>query len=386
MLFQVLIHYGEIALKGKNRGFFEKALLDNIKKTLEKGFFKSVQLGFGRITLDLPENPDFKALEEGLKNVLGIANFSFALKSVPEIEILKKHSLALLKRESFETFKVSAKRSEKALPFTSQQINEEIGGLIQDKLLKKVKLENPDLTLFIEMTNKEAFLFIKKIKGLGGLPVGVSGKAVSLLSGGIDSPVASFLAMKRGLEISLAHFESFPYSTKKSIEKVEELAKKLSVYQKPLKLYLFPFAEIQKEILLKSQEQFRVILYRRAMLKIAEKLAHEEKSQALITGDNLGQVASQTIENLNTVEKAVDLPVLRPLICYDKEEIIEKSKTLGFFETSILPFDDCCSRFLPKMPEIHSKINEVEKEENKCENLTLLIENAFKNVKIKKIN
>ncbi|MDP2951602.1 MAG: tRNA uracil 4-sulfurtransferase ThiI [bacterium] len=386
MFFQALIHFGEIALKGKNRGFFERALVNNLKKTLEKGFFKSIQLGFGRIILDLPENPDFKALEEGLKNVFGIANFSFALKAVPEIEDIKEKSLVLLEKEDFKTFRITAKRSEKALPFTSQQINEEIGGFIQDKLLKKVKLENPDLTLFIEITNKEAFLFIKKIKGLGGLPVGVSGKAVSLLSGGIDSPVASFLAMKRGLEISLAHFESAPYSTKKSIEKVEELAKRLGQYQKPLKLYLFPFALIQKEILLNCQDQFRIILYRRAMLKIAEKLAFEEKAKALITGDNLGQVASQTIENLNTVEKAVDLPVLRPLICYDKEEIIEKSRALGFFETSILPFNDCCSRFLPKMPEIHSKINEVEKEENKCEKLPELIEKAFKNVKIKKIN
>ncbi|OIO46228.1 tRNA 4-thiouridine(8) synthase ThiI [bacterium (Candidatus Gribaldobacteria) CG23_combo_of_CG06-09_8_20_14_all_37_87_8] len=386
MFFVILIHYGEIALKGKNRGFFEKALSENIKKTLEKGFFKSIKVGFGRILLELPEGVDLKEVEKKLSTVFGIANFAFVLKTTAEIKALKEKSLALLEKEDFKTFRVTAKRAEKALPFTSQQVNEELGGLIQNKLLKKVKLENPDLTLFIEITNKEAFLFIKKIKGLGGLPVGVSGKAVSLLSGGIDSPVASLMAMKRGLEVLLAHFESVPYSTKQSIEKVEKLAQKLNVYQKPLKLYLFPFASIQKEILLKCQEQFRVILYRRAMFKIAEKLANEEKAKVLVTGDNLGQVASQTIENLNTVGKAVDLLVLRPLICYDKEEIIEKSKKLGFFETSILPFNDCCSRFLPRMPEIHSKINEVIKEEAKCEKLSELIENAFKNAKIKKIN
>jgi len=244
----------------------------------------------------------------------------------------------------------------------------------------RVDLKNPDITCFIELVEKYAFLYLEKIKGWGGLPVGVSGKAISLLSGGIDSPVASFLAMKRGLNLIFLHFHALPYTNKASIDKVKKIVETLNKFQPKLKLYLVPFAEIQKEILLKTPSPLRVIFYRRMMFRIAEKIAEKEKIKAIITGENLGQVASQTLENLKVIEKATNLLVLRPLIGEDKLEIIEKAKEIGTYDISILPYQDCCSRFLPEHPQTKANLEVVEKAERKLR-VENLIKKALKDLK-----
>ena len=244
---------------------------------------------------------------------------------------------------------------------------------------KKVNLKNPDANLFIEIVQDYSFLYLDKIKGRGGLPVGVGGKGLVLISGGIDSPVAAFLAMKRGIKISLIHFHSFPYTDQESIEKVKRIVKILNNFQFRLKLYLCPFADIQNEILLNVPAKLRVILYKRMMLKIAEKVAEKEKIETFITGENVGQVASQTIENIKVIQSASDKLILRPLICQDKEEIIDKAKDIGTFDISILPHQDCCTRFVPRHPATKARLKDVEIAEQKL-NIKELVEKSIQDM------
>jgi len=279
--------------------------------------------------------------------------------------------------KKFKTFKISTKRSEKKFPLTSQQINEKVGGYILKKIKSKVDLENPDVICFVEIVEKYAFLYLEKIRGPGGLPTSVSGKGISLLSGGIDSPVASFLAMKRGVKVIFLHFHAYPFASKASIEKAKKIVKILSNYQGKSKLYLIPFADIQKEILMKTQAKLRVVLYRRLMFQIAEEIAKKEGVLGVFTGESIGQVASQTLENIKVIEEATDLPVFRPLISQDKEEIIQKAKEIGTFDVSILPYQDCCSRFLPKHPETKAKLEDIRKAEKKL-NIEKLVKTAVK--------
>ncbi len=385
----IICHYGEIALKGKNRKFFEEKLVENIKLSLKKDYFQFVKRISGRIIIKLSkksksENKEGikirKEITESLSNVIGISHFSFADNCKQEIKQIKNKSFELLKDKKFKTFKISTRRSEKKFPYSSQEINEKIGDFILKKIKGvKVKLKNPDITCFITLVENYAFLYLKKNKGQCGLPVGVSGKAISLLSGGIDSPVASFLAMKRGLKLVFLHFHALPYTGRESIEKAKRIVKTLKKFQPKTKLYLIPFADIQKEILLNAPSKLRVILYRRMMLRIAEKIAHKEKAKAIVSGENLGQVASQTLENLSLINQTTNLLILRPLIGMDKNEIIEKAKEIGTFEISILPHQDCCSRFLPKHPETKGTLKEIEKAERKLK-IENLIKKALKNL------
>lgn len=374
----VICHYNEIALKGKNRKFFEEKLVENIKRVLNPAFYEFVRRISGRILIKLTEKGKKKEKETAfnLKKVFGIAYFVFAASSLQTIEGVKKTALEILKDKKFKTFKISAKRAEKKFSLNSQEINIEVGSFIVEKLNKKVKLEKPDITCFIEIVEKYAFLYLKKIKGPGGLPIGASGRAVALISGGIDSPVAAFEVMKRGVKIIFLHFHSFPYTNKASIEKVKELVKILSRYQGETKLYLIPFADIQKEILLNSPAELRVVLYRRMMLKIAQKIAEKERALAIVTGDSIGQVASQTLENIKAIGEAAALPVFRPLIGSDKEEIIKKAEKINTFQISILPHDDTCSRFCPAHPETKASLNEVKKIEEKL-NMEKMINSAI---------
>lgn len=383
MNFQFIIcHYSEIALKGKNRKLFEEKLVENIKKAINPSFYKKIQRIEGRILIELKEKYKEKEMEASLKNVFGTAYFSFAFLCEQKIEVLQNKILEIIKKEKPKTFKIFTKRSKKDFFLTSPEINEKIGEYILQNVnctLRhtqggtsaalstelKVDLENPEMTCFVEIVQKYAFLYFKKIKAMGGLPVGISGKAVSLISGGIDSPLASFLAQKRGIEIIFVHFHAYPFASKASLEKVKKIIKILNKYQFRSKLYLVPFAEIQKEILLKTKSSLRVLFYRRFMFKISEMIAEKEKAKVLITGENIGQVASQTLENIGVIEEAIDLPVLRPLICYDKEEIINKAKEIGTFEISILPHQDCCARFLPQNPETKANLKEIKAEEEK---------------------
>lgn len=380
----IICHYAEIGLKGKNRKFFEERLIQNIKQALPEGSFKNVKRISGRILVYLTGSCEESEIEKALKIVFGLAYFAFAQEAEQNIESISEKSVEILQSENFETFRIDATRSNKEFELTSQQINEQAGGAVIEKLNKKVKLKNPDITLFVQIVEKFAFVFTKKIKGLGGLPVGTSSKAVSLLSGGIDSPVASFLAMKRGVEIVFCHFHAIPYVSKESIDKVKQLAKLLVRHQGKAKLYLVPFGDIQKEILLKTKPDYRVILYRRLMFKISEEVAKKEKAKALVTGESIGQVASQTIENIAVISEISFLPILRPLITYDKEEIIKKAKEIGSYELSILPHQDCCARFLPKHPATKADLLKVKKEEEKLD-VKKLVEAAIKNIKIEEI-
>ncbi len=376
----IVCHYGEIALKGKNRKYFEEQLVRNIK-ALPEGVFKHVKRISGRILVELKDGADKKQAEQTLKQVFGLIYIAFAQTSKQDIEAIRLEGAKLLSQEEFETFRVSAKRSEKTFPLNSQEINEQVGEEVINQLSKKVKLKDPDIELFIEIVEKYAFLYTEKIKCLGGLPVGVSGKAISLISGGIDSPVASFYAMKRGVELIYIHFHALPFVDKASVDKVKEIVKVLSKYQGNIKLYLVPFGDIQKDILTKTKDKLRVVLYRRFMMKISQEIAKKEKAKVLVTGENIGQVASQTLENIHAIQSAVGMPVLRPLGFFDKIEIIDKAKAIDTYNLSILPEQDCCSRFLPKFPETKADLKEVLEQEKKLDTKKL-VDQAIKNIEI----
>jgi len=405
----IICHYSEIGLKGSNRKFFEEKLIENIKKALKSFWYKKIQRISGEIIIQLTSRgeKEQKEIKEKLKNIFGLAYFAFGINCEQKLDIIKKETFEMLSTQKFKTFRISSRRSKKDFYLTSQQINEKVGEYIlkefpvaiplqaghrREKILQdgehsrtiRVNLNNPDITCFIEIVEKYAFLYLEKISGQGGLPVGVSGRALSLLSGGIDSPVASFYCQRRGLDIIFVHFTSYPFVKKSSIEKVKKIVKVLNKFQPQLKLYLVPFTDIQKQILLKTKADLRVILYRRIMFKIAELIAKKEKIKALITGENLGQVASQTLDNMFVVEKATNLFVFRPLIGFDKQDIIEKAKEIGTFDISILPGDDCCQRFLPEHPETRADLKEVEIEEKKLD-LKKLINKAFKDIKVEEI-
>jgi thiamine biosynthesis protein ThiI len=362
----ILCHYGEIALKGKNRNFFEAQLIKNIKSQLElfcAGCFTNVKKMSGGILIELNAiGISHKAqIEEALVHTFGIANFSFADKVDQNIESLKKHCWGKIQGETFKTFRVTTQRSNKKFPLTSEQINRQIGGYIFEKLEKKipVNMKHPEAEIKIFIINDFALISLKKIAGPGGMPIGTGKKALALLSGGFDSPVAAWQILKRGVQLRYVHFHSAPYTSKASIEKVVALSQELKKFGSATKLYLIPFANIQQEIIMKTPERFRVILYRRMMMRIAEAIAKREKCLALITGDSIGQVASQTLENILSVDAAATLPVFRPLIGLDKEEIMQKAKQIGTYDISIQPHDDCCTRLMPKKPETRSKLWEV---------------------------
>lgn len=359
----IIIHYHEIALKGGNRPLFEKILLENIKRAVKGLGAKTARRGYGHILVELERGADIDKMVVNLKKTFGIAYLAPAKRSTQDMEEIKKIALEKASGRDFETFRITTKRSNKAFPLTSMDINKEVGAHVADTLGKKVKLKDPDLTVTIEIVNKDAFIYSDKIQGSGGLPTGSAGKAVALLSGGIDSPVAAHKMMKRGLKVIFVHFHSAPITDDDSVEKAKELVKVLAGYQGPSVLYSIPLGNIQKRIWTRTPADLRMVLYRRMMIRIAEDVAREVGAKALVTGESLGQVASQTMENLGTIEKAATMSIFRPLIGDDKNEIITKAQEIGTFEISILPHEDCCTLFVPKHPETKADPDFVEKVE-----------------------
>lgn len=352
----IVCHYGEIALKGNNRKYFEEILVKNIKSALKSD--NAIKRISGRIIVDLKENFDKEKISAMLKKTFGIAHFCFAEESGQNIKEIREKSLEILEKKNFSTFKINAKRSEKNFLLTSQQINEQVGEYILNKLKIEVDLENPDITVFIEVVEKYCFIYTEKILGPGGLPVGSSGKAVVLLSGGIDSPVSAYLSQKRGIETILVHLKT----SETSKEKAKKLAETLLLSQPSgIKVYIVPFAEIQKEIAQKAKEKLRCVFCKKTMLKIAKEIAKNEGVKVIVTGENVGQVASQTLENLSAIEKNYDLLILRPLSSFDKNETIKIAKEIGTFGISILKEKPCA--IVPRFPETKAKLEEVEKEE-----------------------
>ncbi len=387
----IICHYAEIGIKGGNRHYFEKILAKNIKEKLAKELpnnFKSIQRISGRILIKLTSKEiktSLTAYRLLLTTCFGIANFSFAYESEQDIKTLKKDCWELIKNKKFKTFRITAQRSQKKFPLTSEEINREIGAYIVEKSGKKVNLNNSDINCFIEIVEKRAFIYLKKIKGPGGMPVGANGKALTLLSGGIDSPVAAYYALKRGVKTDFIHFHSMPYTSPASIKKVKDLARTLNKFQLTTKIYLVPLADIQEKIVSETPEKLRIILYRRMMLRLTENIARDKNYLALYTGESVGQVASQTLENINATEDAIKLPILRPLIGFDKEDIIEKAKEIGTYETSILPHEDCCTRFVPRHPETKANLREVYAAEKKL-NIEKMTKEAAENIKTEIIN
>lgn len=373
------MHYAEIAIKGKNRPWFEKLLLDNIAKHLH-GLRFTLKRIFGRIVIQpatLGEREQ-QLYQERLQYVFGISDFSFVLSVPPQIEEMKKAVDVLLKDSPARTVRVLTKRSNKQFPMTSVEVNKELGNHLITTHGKIIDLVDAEQNVYIEIVEKYCFVYTKKIPGLGGLPVGASGKVVVLLSGGIDSPVAAWYMMKRGCLPVYVHFHSHPYTNISSQEKVERLVKVLARYQSDAKIYFVPFIDIQKQIMTNTDKKYRVILYRRYMVRIAEMIARKENAPIIATGDNLSQVSSQVPSNLAAIEEVTLMPILRPLIGFDKQEIINKAKDIGTYEVSIEPHEDCCSLFIPKHPALKSDIPTLKKFEEKLDSHKLMSETLEK--------
>lgn len=373
-----IIHYHELALKGRNRPFFEQRLVRNLRMAVRDVGGKQVDALQGRLRVILSPDASWPVVRDRIARVFGIANFSlahsapFAQDARCLLDPLKQAIGEAIQGLHFNTFRVSAKRSDKRLPLTSMEIEREVGAHVCELTGKLVNLRRPDLTIHVETLIKDAYYFLEREDGPGGLPVGTSGKVACLLSGGIDSPVAAFRMMKRGCPAIFVHFHGRPYVSRASEEKVRELAALLTRYQFQSRLYLVPFGDIQRQIVLGTPAAFRIVLYRRMMIRIAEELAKRERCWSLVTGDSLGQVASQTAENLSVVEEAAGLPILRPLIGMDKIEITQQAQGIGTFEISIEPDQDCCSLFVPPHPSTRTDLDHIRKIERGFDLISLV--------------
>ncbi len=360
-----LVHYHEVALKGRNRGFFEQRLVHHLRSALKDVKAIEVNALPGRIRINFPEDHLWKRIQETLVRTFGVTNFSFARSAPisytsPDLTTLKSAIEKDIPPNAFNTFRIVTKRAEKRFPKTSMDIDREIGAYICEHTGKRVDLTHPDLTIYIELLKQEAYYAFTKESGPGGLPVGTGGKVLCLLSGGIDSPVAAYRMIKRGCRVAFVHFHGRPYLSRASEDKVRELVNLLTGYQLSSKLYLVPFGDIQKQIVLSAPAPIRVVLYRRMMIRIAEELARREDAWGLVTGDSLGQVASQTPGNIQVVSEVTSLPILRPLIGMDKIEITEQAQAIGSFEISIEPDQDCCTLFVPPHPNTNSRLPHVQ--------------------------
>ncbi len=363
----LVIHYHEIALKGNNRIFFERRLQRNIlRATAHLGLQSTTRL-YGRLLCKLTPQADTEGIYSALQKVFGIAYFAPARKLEQDIEKMSAMAVALLAQKRFATFRVETKRAQKHFYMTSPQINAHVGDVVLQHFNARVNLTEPEVTVWIEISDNYCLMYTDRVPGPGGLPVGSAEQAVCLLSGGIDSPVAAYRMMKRGVNLIYAHFHSAPFTTNASQDLVERLVQLLTQYQYQSLLYLIPFAEIQQHIIANSPPSLRVILYRREMLRLAERIAHKHHAPALLTGDNVSQVASQTLSNLRVINEATTLPVIRPLAGDDKQEIVKQARQIGSFVISTEPFEDCCSLFVPANPETHAKLERVLQCEAKLE-------------------
>ncbi len=359
----VLIRYHEIALKKGNRAYFTELLKRNIISAVKDLGVKDIRSLPARLLLTLKNDIDQTIATERIGAVFGVANFSLVERTPRDVDALRERILDSLNGAPFESFRIDTQRGDKTFPLTSPEINRVLGAAVQEKSNARVDLENPEFTVFVEILPRDAFFGFNKIPGPGGLPVGASGRVVSLISGGIDSPVASYRMMQRGCRLIFVHFHSAPYQDKTSQEKVRELLKRLTRHQFNSRLFLVPFGEIQRQIVAAVSRPLRVVLYRRMMLRIAEAIARREKAKALVTGESLGQVASQTLENMAVIQQAATLPILRPLVGMDKQEIIDQARRIGTFDISSIPDQDCCQLFVPKHPATKAELADVEQAE-----------------------
>jgi len=385
----IIVHYAEIGLKGKNRAYFERKLKENIKnikialRRVRQNTLESIKLVQGRLIITLSEEgknqPD--AIASALKSIFGIAYFCLAEHHPADLSLLRSRVLEITSDISYQTFRITARKSYSNLPVTTQKINEDFGEALIERDHKPVSLKYPELNVHLDFLTAGAYLYLVKHAGPGGLPVGSSGRAIVMLSGGLDSPVAAWYAQHRGIHPIYVHFHSIPYTSEASTEKVRQLARILDKFQRPTKLYLVPFATIQEAILKSAEPRFRVILYRRFMVRIAEVIAEQENCWGIFTGESLGQVASQTMENMYVVQQAVRVPIHRPLIGMDKQEIIKKAQEIETHDTSILAHEDCCTLFIPKHPVTKARLVDIERQESALKTQEL-VDQAIKNTQL----
>ncbi|MBM4337279.1 MAG: tRNA 4-thiouridine(8) synthase ThiI [Deltaproteobacteria bacterium] len=347
---KLVVHYAEVGLKGRNRPRFEKTLCENLVRALAPLGRARARRLYGRILLEAPEGAELAAIAARLERVFGVAYFSVATTFEPTREAITAAVDAYVGSRSFTSFGVRVRRIDKALPFRSNELAGELGARIAGKTGARVDLTSPELWVDLHLLHGEAILLHERIAGPGGLPVGCSGRALALVSGGIDSPVAAWLLAKRGCQLSFVHFHSAPWTSDASQRKVRDALTHLAAWTGPADLFMVPFAELQQTIVRDAPAEPRIVLYRRFMVRIAEAIAERVGALALVTGDSVGQVSSQTLANLDTINRAATLPVLRPLVGSDKGEIIDLAKRIGTYEISIEPGEDCCSFLMPRQP------------------------------------
>jgi tRNA uracil 4-sulfurtransferase len=361
----VLIRYHEIALKKGNRRYFTELLKRNILAAVKDLGAKEIRSLPARLLLIFKNDVDVGLVVERIRGVFGIANFSLVERTARDIDALRACILESIDGSHFTSFRIETQRGDKSFPLTSPEINRELGAAVKQQSGARVDLSNPEFTVTVEILPRDAFFGFDKVTGAGGLPVGASGRVVALISGGIDSPVASYRMMRRGCRVIFVHFHSAPYQDNTSQEKVRRLITILTRHQFGSRLYLVPFGEIQRQIVAAVARPLRVVLYRRMMLRIGEAIARKEKAKALVTGESLGQVASQTLDNMAVIQHAVRHPVLRPLVGMDKQEIIDQARRIGTFEISSIADQDCCQLFVPKHPATKAHLSDVEADEAK---------------------
>ena len=371
----ILIHYHELGLKKNNKIWFEKVFQKNIQKHLRLLPFKNINSYASRVFvfgIDFNKWNEYKNI---LKNIMGLKNAALMYKIDADLIKIEEAAAMMIKNKEFDSFRISTKRQDKSFKYTSKELNQLVGGSIQKICKKNVSLNNPEFNLMIEIVRGQAFVGANKIEGYGGLPNNTGETAISLLSSGIDSPVASFQMLKRGVNLVYAHFHSAPATNKQSINNCKKIIDTLSKFQPNTILYIYPILEIQKLIMDQVADKFWVIMFRRAMIKLSCMLAEELNAKALITGDNIGQVSSQTLSNIQAISSISSFPIIRPLAGHNKEEIINLAKIIDTYEDSIAPHQDCCSFFTPIHPELKAQVKKIETIESK-----LKINNLYKNI------
>lgn len=376
--------FGEIALKGLNRGYFENTLVKQIKSATREFGSPAIYKDQGKIYIEANEEY-FELIENRLRRIFGIVYISPCIRVGKDFDEIGKASVEafkeLINEKDIKTFKVETRRVDKNYPMKSPEVSSKIGGVLLRSFPDiKVDVHNPEAYLHIDI-KQYCYVYTEKIKAYGGLPVGTNGKGLLLLSGGIDSPVAGFMMAKRGVKLSVVHYHSYPFTSERAVEKVKNLAQMLAMYCGNIKFHSVNLIDIQKEIHTNCPEDEMTIISRRFMMRIAEKIAVENDIDALITGESLGQVASQTIQGIHSTNSSINMPVLRPLIGFDKVDIIDIAKDIETYETSIQPFEDCCTVFLPKHPVTKPKVEDIEESEKNL-NVDELINNALKNMKV----
>jgi thiamine biosynthesis protein ThiI len=372
-----IVRCGEVALKGMNKPYFERVLVERIRKALKKYDGADVRRQEGLIFVNTPEEIGVDGVIADISKVFGVASVSHAVEVESDIDAICRkageYMLDLMKKRDIKTFKAEAKRADKTFPMESPRIAKEVGGAVLKACqVLKVDVHNPECVLYVNVRKNKSFIYADKVKGFGGLPLGTNGKGLILLSGGIDSPVAAWMMAKRGMLIEAVHFHSYPYTSERAQEKVHDLARIVAGYCGRIKVHSINLLEIQQAIGENCPEDEMTILSRRFMMMIAERVAKRNGCDMLITGENIGQVASQTVQGLVVTDNAVDMPVMRPLIAFDKVDIMDLAQKIGTFETSIQPFEDCCTVFLPKHPVTKPKLERILESESKLDKEALI--------------